>query len=301
MSLQDLINGELGVSFAKGLAKCLPEKVGFSLARSIANIISKRESTAMVRCVRANQWLISNKQLTGKELDQRVYDVFQSTAYCLFDLYHNIDSPKSLLKKVTITPKLKKIFDERENCGQGTLYLAPHLSNFDLAGRAITYSGYHMLVLSYPNPNKGYQMQNKMRKEYAIEVMPMSIESLRLGKQRLQEGKAIITGLDRPLEDSKYHPKFFGYPSMLPVTYVKLALQTHSPIVVVACISNGVGQYTVDSSDIIALDSYDDPVDEMERNAEKVLKQAETFIAAHPEQWSMFYPIWPWALDEMPQ
>lgn len=301
MSLQDLINGEIGVSFAKSIAKGLPEKAGFRLAHFIARIISQRKNTSMVRCARANQWVISGKQLSGEELDQQVREVFDHTGYCLYDLYHNIDDPKALLEKITFSPKLIETLTSREKCDQGTIYLTPHLSNFDLAGRAITYSGHQMLVLSYPNPNKGYQMQNKLRKEYAIEVMPMSVESLRLGKQRLQEGKAIITGLDRPLDESKYHPKFFGYPSTLPVTYVKLALQTQSPIVVVACIGNENGRYTADASDLISMEKYDDPIEEMERNAEKVLKQAETFILAHPEQWSMLYPVWPWALDEMPQ
>ncbi|RJQ43992.1 MAG: hypothetical protein C4545_02255 [Anaerolineaceae bacterium] len=301
MSLQDLINGEIGVNLAKSVARNLPEKTGFNLAHSIAKIISQRENSQMVRCVRANQWVVSGKKLTGDELDQRVRDVFNHTAYCLFDLYHNIDKPKTLLEKITFSPKLVDTLANREKCDEGTIYLTPHLSNFDLAGRAITYSGHHILVLSYPNPNKGYQMQNKMRKEYDIEIMPMSVESLRLGKQRLQEGKAIITGLDRPLNESKYHPKFFGYPSMLPVTYIKLALQTKSPVIVVACIGNEDGKYSADASDPIYMDQYDDPVQEMERNAEKVLKQAEIYIRAHTNQWSMFYPVWPWALNEMPQ
>ena len=301
MSLQDTINGELGVNLAKSLARMLPEKIGFSLSHSIGKIIAKRENSSMVRCVRANQWVISDKKLSSAELDEKVLEVFAHTAYCLFDLYHNIDDPEAILRKVTFTPKLKKTLDERWEKGEGTLLVTPHLSNFDLAGRAITYSGYHILVLSYPNPNKGYQKQNELRREYDIEVMPMSVESLRLGKQRLQEGKAIITGLDRPLDTSKYHPKFFGYPSMVPVTYVKLAMQTETPILVVTCIGNEDGNYTVDASDLIYPEHYDDPVQEMERNAEKVLKQAEVFIRAHPTQWSMFYPVWPWALEEMPQ
>ncbi len=301
MSLQDTINGEIGVNLAKGLARMLPEKTGFALSHSIGKLIAKRENSSMVRCVRANQWVISDKKLSSAELDQKVLEVFEHTAYCLFDLYHNIDDPEAILKKVTFTPKLKKTLDERWESGQGTLLVTPHLSNFDLAGRAITYSGYHILVLSYPNPNKGYQKQNELRREYDIEVMPMSVESLRLGKQRLQEGKAIITGLDRPLDKSKYHPKFFGYPSMVPVTYIKLAIQTETPILVVTCIGKEDGAYIIDGSDLIYPKHYNDPVQEMERNAEKVLKQAEVFIRAHPNQWSMFYPVWPWALEEMPE
>ena len=301
MSLQDLINGEIGINLAKKLARALPEKAGFSLADSLAKGIAKRTTSNMVRCVRANQWVVSGKKLTAAELDQKVYEVFEHTAYCLFDLYHNIDKPKAILEKITFTSKLQETLDSREERGEGTLYVTPHLSNFDLAGRAITYSGHRILVLSYPNPNKGYQLQNELRREYDIEIAPMSVETLRLGKQRLQEGKAIITGLDRPLDKTKYHPNFFGYPSMLPVTYIKLALQTNVPVIVVACIGKDDGSYYADASDPIYLSHYEDPIQEMERNAEKVLKQAEIFIRAHPNQWSMFYPVWTWALKEMPQ
>jgi lauroyl/myristoyl acyltransferase len=41
-------------------------------------------------------------------------------------------------------------------------------------------------------------------------------------------------------------------------------------------------------------------VQEIEKNAEKVLKAAEPFIRAHPEQWAMTYPVWPFALKQMP-
>jgi KDO2-lipid IV(A) lauroyltransferase len=301
MSLQDVLNGEFGVNLAKRLARNLPEKAGFRLADSIARMIAARKNSDMVRCVRANQWVVSGKKLSREELDERVFEVFDHTADCLFDLYHNIEDPDIIQSKVAFTPKMQTILDERMNSGEGTLFVAPHLSNFDLAGRAITYSGYKMLVLSFPNPNKGYQVQNQLRMEYGIEIAPMSIETLRLGKKRLQEGKMILTGMDRPLAKSNYQPKFFGYPSLVPVTYVKLALQTHVPIVVVACVGKGDGTYCADASDPIYLTEYSDPHEEMERNAEMVLKHAEVFIRANPNQWSMFYPVWPWALEEMPQ
>ncbi len=301
MSIQDLVNGELGVGFAKNLAKCLPEKLGLRLTHTISKFISGRKSSMMVRCARANQWIVSGKQLSGEELDRRVEEVFDNTAYCIYDLYHNLDEPDMLLKKITISAKFRETLEKQDKKKEGVIYLAPHLSNFDLAGRAVTYSGYHILVLSYPNPNKGYQMQNKIRREGEIEVLPLSMESLRIGKQRLLEGKPIITGLDRPLAETKYHPKFFGYPSMVPVTPIKLALQTNSPIVVVTCIGNEDKTYTIESSDLIYMDKYEDTVQEMELNAEKVLKHAEGYIRDHANEWSMFYPVWPSALDEMPQ
>jgi lauroyl/myristoyl acyltransferase len=41
------------------------------------------------------------------------------------------------------------------------------------------------------------------------------------------------------------------------------------------------------------MEPYPNPVDEIERNAEAVLKPVENWIRQAPEQWSMFYPVWP--------
>lgn len=301
MAIHDIINGEAGVNFAKKLAKILPEKTGFRIANSLSHLIVNRSDAELVRSVRANQWVVSDKKLTAEQLNEQVLRVFEHTAYCLFDLYHNVEDKQKLLSKVKFTPKLQETLEKRSACGEGTVFVTPHLSNFDLAGRAVAYAGHDILVLSYPNPNKGYQMQNKMRKDYDVNIVPMSVESLRLSKKRLLEGKMILTGVDRPLAKSNYNPMFFGYPSMLPVTYIKLALQTNSQVIILVSYGNEDGTYTVDASDPIKMKKYDDPVQELERNAETVLKEAEIYIRKYAYQWAMFYPVWPWALDEMPQ
>ena len=71
-------------------------------------------------------------------------------------------------------------------------------------------------------------------------------------------------------------------------------------MLVVACVGTPDENYTLECSDLIYMEPDDDPVREIEKNAEKVLKAAEPFIRAHPEQWAMTYPVWPFALEQMP-
>jgi len=300
MTMQTFINSRFGIGLILAIGKLIPPKFGFILADWAAKKIASRKESQMVRALRANQWIVTGQKLTTEELDAQVQDTFCHIAHVQYDLYHNLDNHQATLERMVLSPKLVGILNSRRDGSEGTMILAPHLSNFDLAGRAMALNGYDIQVLSYPQPHGGYQWQNRLRKEVGIDVSPMSTESLRRAKARLNAGGFVISGLERPLLETNYHPKFFGYPAPVPVFYVRLALQTNSAMLVITCVGTPEEDYILECSDLIYLRPFKDPVLEIEKNAEKVLKAAEPFIRAHPEQWAMNYPLWPFALDQMP-
>jgi len=300
MTLQSIINSRIGIGLILAIGKLIPPKLGFKLADWVAKKIASRKDSQMVRALRANQWIVTGENLSSKELDVQVLNTFRHIAHVQYDLYHNLDNHQATLERMVLCPKLVGILNSRKNGAEGTLILAPHLSNFDLAGRAMALNGFDIQVLSYPQPHGGYQWQNRLRKEVGIDVSPMSTESLRRAKARLNAGGLVISGLERPLPETNYHPKFFGYPAPVPVFYVRLALQTRCAMMIIACVGTPEEDYVLECSDLIYLKTFKDPTQEIESNAEKVLKAAEPFIRAHPEQWAMSYPVWPFAMDQMP-
>ena len=300
MTLQSIINSRLGIGLILGISKLIPPKTGLKLADWAAMKITARKESQMVRALRANQWVVTGQKLSAEELDYQVLDTFRHIARVQYDFYHTLDNHQATIDRVVLCPKLVKFLSTRLGGKEGTLMVAPHLSNFDLAGRSIALNGYSIQVLSYPQPHGGYQWQNRLRQDIGIEITPMSTENLRLAKARLKSGGGVITGLERPLPETNYYPKFFGYPAPVPVSYVRMALQTGSAMLVVACVGTPDENYTLECSDLIYMEPDDDPVREIEKNAEKVLKAAEPFIRAHPEQWAMTYPVWPFALEQMP-
>jgi len=300
MSLQSLINSPLGIGLILTIGKIIPPRMGFSLADRTARFLTRKTQADFVRGARANQWVVTGESLAADALDDQVFENFRLTARILYDLYHNINDHDAIRQRVTISPKLTAFLENRIGAGEGTLLVAPHLSNFDMAGRAIVLHGFDVQALSYPRPPGGYQWQNQLRKDAGMNITPMSVESMRAAKARLKGGGAVLTGIDRPVEDTNYHPRFFGYPTNLPTSYVRMALQTNSAIVVIACVGTPLEDYYVECSDLIYLEQVDDPVAEIEVNAEKVLAEMEPFIRAQPEQWAMTYPVWPFALDKMP-
>jgi phosphatidylinositol dimannoside acyltransferase len=300
MKFQDLINSRFGIGLVLALGQMIPPKSGYRLGEWIAQKIVGIKNNPMVKAVRANQWVVSGQKLDARQLDEITLKTFQHTAHCLYDLYHYLPYPEQIMKMVSMSPKITHTLEKSLSTKKGTLILAPHMSNFDLAGRAMALHGFPILVLSYPLPPGGYQWQNKMRRDYGIEILPMSFTSLRLARERLKNGGLVLTGMDRPMKKSNHLPRFFGYPSTVPVTYVSLAAMTKSDLVVASCLGTGQGSYTIDCSDIIKFTALENKELEFIANAEKVLEKAQGFISSAPEQWSMFYPVWPWALEKMP-
>lgn len=299
-SLQSIINSRLGIGLILAIGKVIPPKLGFRIADWAGKLLSERKNSPIVKAVRANQWIVTGKKLSAKELDDQVLRNLKFTARALYDFYHYIDDHQATLERVELSPKLRNFLETRLGGDEGTLMVAPHLSNFDLAGRAIALNGYDVQALSYPQPQGGYQWQNRLRRNIGINITPMSVESMREAKARLKAGGGVITGLERPLPDTNYHPRFFGYPAPVPVSYVRMALQTNSAVFVIACTGTPEENYRLECSDLIYMEPDNDPVMEIEKNAEKVLKAAEPLIRAHPEQWAMTYPVWPSALEKVP-
>lgn len=299
MNLQTIINSRFGIAVILGLGKIISRRTGFKLADFSSKLIASRSNSKIVRSVRANQWIVTGEKLTKEELDEQTKETFRQTIRCLFDFYHNLDNYQAILERVTLSPKLIEYLDTREG-KEGTLIVAPHLSNFDFAGRAMALHGYKVQALSYPQPKGGYQWQNRLRRDIGIDITPMSTENMRLAKKRLKEGGIVITGLERPLDKTNYYPHFFGYPAPVPTSYVRMAMQTNSAVLVVTCVGTPEENYMLECSDLIYMKPYKNVVDEIEKNAERVLKYAEKYIRDHPTQWAMFYPVWPFALEQMP-
>jgi hypothetical protein len=59
MTLQDMLNGPLGVFFVLGLAQVLPPRLGHRLAARLGNIYAGFKRLPSVQAARANQWVVA--------------------------------------------------------------------------------------------------------------------------------------------------------------------------------------------------------------------------------------------------
>ena len=111
----------------------------------------------------------------------------------------------------------------------------------------------------------------------------------------------VLTGMDHPIPDPKYHPIFFGHAASLPTHYISLALKARVPVVIMAAVYQADGKYHILSSEPIEMKYSSDRGKEILCNAKNVLAQAEKFIELAPQQWNVPMPVWPQFLGNMPE
>ena len=303
MSYDDDRSQALGTALILAISQGLPPFIGHPVAAALSYVIGNRLLSPTFRAISQNQWVAHDGKLTPAQLKQKIRQVYQNQGRLLYDFYHNLDRPAEIKKLVTLSPSFQKMMQECQtgNNKQGTLLLMPHVSGFNLAGLYLAQIGFHFLSLAIPNPNRGYAWQNKIRNERGMEVIPMDLEGISLARKRLQSGGAVLTGVDRPWENSDHRPMFFGRPAELPVAYIKLALRTNARVFGVGFRCNPDHSCLIDLSPQIEMESCDDPNQELLINAEKVLKVLEGFIRVDPTQWMMFLPVWPGVEKEIPK
>ncbi|MDD2521852.1 MAG: hypothetical protein PHW11_03390 [Anaerolineaceae bacterium] len=266
------------------------------LAKFVAKIIASRQSSSMVRSIKANQWVISGESMNKEELQQRTVRVITAQLISLAEYFYYYQHPQEGADLIRLTPEAEKAFADIRDHKVPTFILGPHIGNYDFFMMALSWLKIPLYVLAYPNPNNAYKEQNKLRAAVGLQIYPISFSSFRGAKQALKEGYALATGIDRPLdnpEDAKYKPIFFGRPAALPIFYSRLCLDTGA-IARVACgYRQEDGTFVIDTSGPIVMEARYDLVEENLINAEKVLKPTEEFILRSPAEWAMFYPVWP--------
>lgn len=254
----------------------------------------------MVQAVRLNQWVVSGERLTGAELDRQVRLTFRNTARSIFDLHRDIQKGEAVKRLVERESALMELLNRPRHAERGLVVVGLHLSNFDFILQAAFLLGASALVLTVPNLPGGYQQQFEMRRRTGMELVPASNASLRRAVEHLRKGGWVLTGMDRPVENPIVRPLFFGKPASLPAHHVYLARKASVPLMVAGALRREDGNYQFVASEPLEMQPGPDRDSEICLNAEIACSAAESFIRMAPEQWAMSFPVWPEALDQVP-
>jgi lauroyl/myristoyl acyltransferase len=293
IDLQQVINSSLSLHFVSSLAQRLPPRLGYRIAYWLAGQIARRRNSALVRAIRANQWVANGETLEGEVLDQVVRETLRYSARSLFDLYHYSHDFEATRQLIVFDSSFTALLQRPEFDERGLVVAGLHLSSFDLILQWLCRDGLKPLVLTIPDPQDGRQMEYEIRKRTGMNLMPASVGAFRQALKHLQRGGLVLTGIDRPIEKPEIYPRLFGRPAALPIHHIYLAIKAHAPVIITAAYLQPDGKYHVFASSPIEMDSCPDRDEAILQNAEKVLSVAEEFIRRAPQQWSVPFPVWP--------
>jgi lauroyl/myristoyl acyltransferase len=300
INLQRLNDSRFALSLVSAVGRGLPRSLGHALTDLLAARIASRKDSKMIQAVRANQWVARGETLKGEALDQAVLETLRHSARSIFDLYHFMQNPRATGHLIVLDPATEALIRRPEFDKRGLMLVGLHLSNFDLAIQWFIRQGFKPLVLTIPNPQGGRRLEYEARKKKGMNLVPASFAALRQALRHLQQGGVVMTGIDRPIPAPRVCPRFFGRPAALPTHHVSLAVKAKVPVMIIVTNLQPDGKYHMLTSDLIEMDPHRDRTTEEIQNAEKVLGIAERFIRQAPQQWSISLPVWPQALDLVP-
>lgn len=291
--LESLTRSRIGMRMALSVGRAVPRRAAGRIIDFAASKFLGDGTTDVARASRLNQWVVSGGTLTGEQLDEAVRANVGMMARFLYDLYHVLGDTKAE-DELVVRDDAFWAFVEREKREGPFVYSGAHFGNFDLVGRALGRAGWTMQLLSVAGPNAGYEWQNDYRAEAGFDVTPVSVEALKQAARRLEAGRSVLTGHDRPLTSpDKVMPRFFGRPAPMPLLHVRLAMRAKVPVIVLCGPRDADGRYRLAASDPIPMIGEKPTPEVLLANAERCLAPVEQWIADAPEQWAMPHPVWP--------
>ena len=293
MRVQDLISSKPATRFGIFIGQHMPRRVGYGLARMVANVIARKKSQ-IYWTVQANLRQILGSEDGDMKLHEMTRHVFFHAGPTYYDFFNALGQPREVLAEAVRVPEafIPRIRSETAR-GQGVLLLGTHMSNFDLAGLSVGARGLSVQMLSLANPEAGFHLLNYLRAKAGFEVTPITPRSLRAAIQRLKSGGVVLTGMDRPIPEDRELVEFFGRSAYLPVGPVRLALMTGATVLMGSCYYEPDDGYVLDVRGPVEMVRTGNRRQDILTNARRLAVILEEFVRAHPEQWMMFHPFWP--------
>ena len=295
MEVRSFLNSSAALRLGHWLGRTMPVPVGLALADGVARMLARRRDSPMMQTLQANLRVVLGPEASEERVYQTARGALRHAARTNFDLYHALGVGKEAFLDL-VRPSTMSVYhlDRIAQETRGVMLVVPHMSNFDLTGMSFAQRGLKLNVLSFAAPTTGYSLQNQIRQEWGINLMPIDVSALRRSMEALAAGEMVITGMDRPdpFGGGEVMP-FFGRPARLPVGHVRLALQMGSPVVIAHCeYRQPDNVYMLHISQWLEMEHVGKRQENILHNAQRVLAATESLIAARPEQWLMFYRVW---------
>lgn len=177
--------------------------------------------------------------------------------------------------------------------GKGAVIISAHFGPFDYLAQCLQVGGYPVTIpVEQLSDKRMLELMLSLRRSHNVQYVPLNgLATMRLLLQSLRDQHCVLITADRAVQGQSIEIPFFGAKARLPLGPVSLALRTGAPLV------GAFGWYGPDQriyGEIvpITLSLPEEQRNDQEALMHAVVKMLEHYIGAHPQQWSVFSPIW---------
>jgi lauroyl/myristoyl acyltransferase len=231
-------------------------------------------------------------ELSDRELKRVAWLNFRNHAKAYADLMMlprtNIESMRPLLKV-----EGGEYLDQARAMGKGVLVVSCHMGSYEVVSAiwSATLAPVSLFAEEL-EPRALFEWYRETRARLGISVLPLHVGGLRKVVQALKDQEMVVTAIDRDITGSGHMMPFFGRPAPIPLGPASIALRLGTPLLP-ACVYRLPDDTYVAQGfpPVIATSTGDTRADEI-RITQELVRNIETFIRRHPDQWHVPHKIW---------
>jgi KDO2-lipid IV(A) lauroyltransferase len=264
--------------------------VSFLLQLSFVLVPKKR------RYVNDNFAHVLGKSPGSLEVKRKAYAAYRSYAKYVVELMRLPRMTDAEAVALVDSSTLLPLEAYWKSTGKGLIITTAHIGNLEGVARGLARHGWPIAAIaddsSFPEL---FELLSAQRRSWGVEMIPWRNLRDLFGVLKRSEILALIVDWGYRSEDIPV--RMFGSWTTLPAGPAVLAAKTGASIVHIAIRRAPDGKrFQLTSSDPIVVASSDDA--EIRRATQAVADGLEATIAAAPEQWYSFKPIWPSTEEE---
>ena len=264
--------------------------VSFLLQLSFVLVPKKR------RYVNDNFAHVLGKSPTSLEVRRKAYAAYRAYARYVVDLMRLPRDTNEQAAARVDSSTLLPLEAYWKASGKGLIMTTAHIGNLEGVARGIAHHGWPIAAIaddsSFPEL---FELLSAQRRSWGVEMIPWRNLREIFGVLRRNEILALIVDWGYRPEDIPV--QLFGAWTTLPAGPAVLAAKTGAPIVHIAIRRSPDGKHLqLTYGDPIIVTSSDDA--EIQRATQAVADGLAATIAAAPEQWYSFKPLWPSTAEE---
>ncbi len=248
------------------------------------------------RYVNDNFAHVLGKSPTSLEVRRKAYAAFRSYARYVVELMRLPRMTNEQAAALVDSSSLLPLEAYWKGTGKGLIITSAHIGNLEGVARGIAHHGWPVSSLgddsSFPEL---FQLLRNQRRDWGINLIPW--RSLREMYGVLQRKEVLALIIDWGYREDGIPVRLFGSWTTLPAGPAALAAKTGAPIVHIAIRrSEDRKTFQVSHSEPIEVRSSDPA--ELQRATQAIADALASTIAAAPEDWYSFKPLWPSTAEE---
>ena len=182
--------------------------------------------------------------------------------------------------------------------GNGCVIITAHLGAFDYLGHYLHSKGYKLsIVTGRTTARIVFDAVTFLRQSNGLGLVEATPSGVRAAIQAVRNGECAVFVTDRDFFQNGVQVSFFGATTTLPPGAVRIARDSHAPIVPIFSQRSDRG-HTITIHPPINVRKTDNLQRDLLEGMTCVVDSLERAISGAPDQWVMFQSVWPSAPDD---